>query len=141
MDYRGRNLIPMLAVAALLLAAPIWAQTSANLPPKWDPRIPLPKGATLISSTQPKAGVVYSADFAAPGTYKDLVNFYETELPKAGFSLGSKVASPARKVYSRSFSAFEILDSVVITPDPKNPSKFVLQIAYTPPAKSNPKAP
>lgn len=125
-------MVRVTVLAALLVATAALAATSST-PPNWDPRIPLPKGAILVSSTKPKAGVVYSADFLAPGPFKDLVDFYETALPKAGFSMGSKVVSPARKVYSRSFSAFEILDSVVITPDQKDPSKFDVQIAYTPP--------
>jgi hypothetical protein len=114
-------------------AAPSAAAEANGLPPKWDKRIPLPKGAVLLSSTTPKAGIVYSADFSVVGKYEDLVNFYETGLAKAGFKLGPKAAIPARKVYNRTFTWTDILDSVVISPDPKDPSKFIIAIAYTPP--------
>jgi len=132
-------------LGAMLLAAlvcgplhsPAMAESGAAganaTPPKWDSRIPLPKGAVLISSTAPKAGVVYSADFAAPGSYKELVDFYESELPKAGFKMGPKVAVPARKVYNRTFTYTDILDSVVISPSSSDPSKLTIHIAYTPP--------
>ncbi|HLI80824.1 MAG TPA: hypothetical protein VKV03_12630 [Candidatus Binataceae bacterium] len=108
------------------------AASSAALPPKWDPKIPLPPGATLISSTAPKMGVVYSADFMVAGNYKDLVDFYERELPKAGFGLSSKVAMPARKVYNRNFVRAGMLDSVVISPSTSDPSKFSVHIAWSP---------
>ncbi|MGO9449832.1 MAG: hypothetical protein ACLQDV_02125 [Candidatus Binataceae bacterium] len=142
-----------LAVAGLLVAAPVRAQapngapapspaaSSATIPPQWDARIPLPKGATLISSTVPKAGVVYSADFVVPGDYNELVKFYETEIPKAGFTPGPKMAFAARKVYDRSFGTSDILDSVSISPSPTDSSKFILRIAYTPPSKSDTKTP
>jgi hypothetical protein len=134
-----------LVLVALLFASPIWAQTpdhpapnaaassTAAMPPNWDPRIPLPKGAVLTSSTAPKVGVVYSADFTVTGTYDELVKFYDEEMPKSGFKLGPKVAIPARKVYNRSFSQPEILDSILIRPA-DDPSKFVIHIAYTPPS-------
>ncbi len=143
----------MLAVAGLLVTAPVWAQapngaaapspavSAPTMPPQWDARIPLPKGATLISSTVPKAGVVYSADFTVPGDYNELVKFYETEIPKAGFTPGPKMAFAARKVYDRSFGTSDILDSVSISPSPTDPSKFIIRIAYTPPSKSDAKTP
>jgi hypothetical protein len=133
-------------VAALLIASPIpmrtpnaiaAAEASSKMPPDWDARIPLPKGATLVSSTQPNKGVVYSAEFTAPGDYKSLVDFYETEIPKAGFTLGPKVAVPARKVYNRSFMKEKVLDSVVITPSANDPSKFSIHITYTPLGKKS----
>lgn len=136
--------IRVLFVATLLVTASVWAQTSGYaaqpsaaaspgaLPEHWDKRIPLPKGAVLLSSTTPKAGVVYSATFSASGTYDDLVKFYETQLAKAGFKLGPKVAIPARKVYNRTFTWTDILDSVIISPDEKDPSKFTIQVTYTP---------
>lgn len=131
--------------AVLLIASPLpirstsaWAAASASAtPPDWDARIPLPKGATLVSSTQPSKGVVYSAEFTAPGDYKSLVDFYETEIPKAGFTMGPKVAVPARKVYNRSFSKESVLDSVVIAPSPSDPSKFSIHITYTPLGKKS----
>lgn len=135
----------LLAIGILLIAGTVWAQTQNNaapsaaataaMPQQWDSRIPLPKGAVLTSSTAPSRGVVYSADFTVSADYKELVDFYETELPKAGFRLGSKVAIPARKVYNRDFSRVEILDSVVISPVAGDPSKYAIHISYTPPTK------
>ncbi len=146
-----KKTIVVLIVAGLLLATPAWgpsrnaaiAQLTAGykgpLPPKWDPRIPLPEGVTLLSSTTPKTGVVYSAEFLAPRTYKDLVDFYETELPKSGFKMESKVAIPARKVYNRTFGDQGILDSIVISPRPNDPSLLTLHITYTPASSSSSK--
>jgi hypothetical protein len=136
----------LLVIGALLIACPSWAQTqnatkpaaaasAGALPPSWDSKIPLPKGAMLVSSTKPKVGVVYSANFSVAGNYKDLVDFYETEIPKAGFQLGPKVAVPARKVYNRSFIRKSALDSVVITPSTHDPDKFTISITYTPASK------
>jgi hypothetical protein len=111
------------------------ATASAAMPLLWDSRIPLPSGAVLTSSTKPSKGIVYSADFLVPGDYKELVDFYEREIPKAGFKLGSKVAIPARKVYNCSFSRLDILDSLVISPRADDPSKYMLRITYTPAVK------
>jgi len=119
---------PVLAYAA----DPSAAASPGALPPKWDSRIPLPKDAVLLNSTVPKEGVVYSADFSAPGSYDELVNFYEKQLAKAGFKMGPKVAIPARKVYNRTFTWTDILDSVVISPTPSDPSKMNVHITYTP---------
>jgi hypothetical protein len=136
-----RNLTRLLIAAAFAIAAftsipALAADAPATgpgvLPPKWDKRIPLPKDFVLLSSTVPKEGVVYSADFSAPGSYEDLVNFYEKGLAKAGFKLGPKVAIPARKVYNRTFTFTDILDSVVITPSTGDPSKMNVHITYTP---------
>jgi hypothetical protein len=138
-----RNLTRLLVVAAILIASawapvpvhaaePSAAASPGALPPHWDKRIPLPPGAVMLSSTTPKEGVVYSADFAAPGSYDELVKFYETELAKAGFKMGPKVAIPARKVYNRTFTWTDILDSVVITPSTADPSKMNVHVTYTP---------
>lgn len=133
-----------LLLVAVILIASAWASALAHaaepsaaaspgtLPPRWDKRIPLPPGAVLLSSTTPKVGVVYSADFAAPGSYDELVKFYETQLAKAGFKMGPKVAIPARKVYNRTFTWTDILDSVVITPSTADPSKMNVHVTYTP---------
>jgi hypothetical protein len=137
------NLTRLLLVGAILTAA-VWPPVAAHaaepsaaaspgtLPPRWDKRIPLPPGAVLLSSTTPKEGVVYSADFAAPGSYDELVKFYETHLAKAGFKMGPHVAVPARKVYNRTFTWTDILDSVVITPSSADPSKMNVHVTYTP---------
>ena len=137
-----KHFFRLMVVAVVLTAVCAWAQQpaaggSSTLPPQWDSRIPLPKGAVLLSSETPKEGVVYTADFSAPADYdyKKLVDFYEKGLAKAGFKLGPKVAVPARKVYNRTFTYTDILDSIVISPDTKDPSKLTIHIAYTPPPK------
>ncbi len=128
--------IATLAIAPVLAnVVPASAQAPAAspaMPQNWDSKIPLPPGAVLLSSTVPKTGVVYSADWSVKGDYKELVDFYEKELPKAGFAMGPKVAIPARKVYNRNFTEVGNLDSVVISPDPKDSSKFIVHIAWTP---------
>jgi hypothetical protein len=131
--------IVMLALTVLLRSA-AYAQTapaataSTKLPQGWDPNIPLPPDAVLLNSTVPKAGVVYSADFAVKGDFKDLMEFYETKLPAAGFQMSSKVALPARKVYNRNFARGGRLDSVVLTPGAGDPSAFNLHFAWSPQA-------
>jgi hypothetical protein len=145
------KIIQVLAITIMMMAASAWAQTSgtaastaggATMPQDWDSRIPLPKGATLVGSSTPREGsknIVYSADFSAPGSYEELVKFYETALPKAGFKIGPKIQIPARKVYNRSFTWTDILDTVEITPSSSDPSKMNIHIAYTPPPKANEK--
>jgi len=124
---------PMLGVRTLAYAqgAPA-AEASPAMPQGWDPKIPMPPGAVLLNSSVPKTGVVYAADFKVKGSYKELMDFYETELPKAGFMMSSKVAIPARKVYNRNFASGGRLDSVVITPNAGDPSTFNLHIAWSP---------
>lgn len=127
------TIFPVLMTHSLVRAdASPAAAASSSLPPKWDPQIPLPPGAVLVSSAVPKTGVVYGAEFSAPGNYADLVSFYEKELPKAGFGMGPKVAIASRKVYNRAFNKGDMSDSVVITPNEKDPSKFTIRIAWTP---------
>jgi len=134
------KLFPVLSLVAVALiaisptsyaqAAPAAASPS-KLPKGWDSRIPLPPDAELIDSTVPKTGVVYSADFSVKGKYQDLVDFYETQLPKNGFVLGPKVAMAKRQVYNRSFSHGGNLNSVVLTPNLKDPSKMNLHFAWS----------
>jgi hypothetical protein len=132
----------MVATRAPALAQAPVAAASPAMPQGWDSRIPLPPGAVLVSSSVPNVGVVYSADFAVKGDFKELVDFYEVELPKAGFAMGPKVLIAARKVYNRNFSTGGGLDSVVISPNPSDPSKFNVHIAWSHSgAKSAPKAP
>ena len=139
------KIVKFLAIATLMIApllatrAPAFAQSPAAasspaMPQNWDSRIPLPSGAVLMDSSVPKTGVLYTANFTVKGDYKELVDFYEKELPKAGFSLGPKVAVPARKVYNRNFSKGSMLNSVVISPSAQDPSKFTVHIAWTPDA-------
>ncbi len=135
------KLAKMVAIAismfVLMLAAQVPADAqsapaSPAMPQGWDPKIPLPPGAVMTTSSVPKTGVVYSADFKVKGDYKELVNFYETELPKAGFMMSSKVAIPARKVYNRNFAKGGRLDSVVLSPMPDDPSSFDVHVAWSP---------
>jgi hypothetical protein len=119
----------LIVIASLLIASA--AYSAASMPNGWDPKIPLPPGAVLVSTKYPKTGVVYSATYVVAGDYQQLVDFYEKEIPKAGFVPGPKVMMPARKVYNRSFSRKSTLDSVVITPSPDHPDKFELSITYT----------
>ena len=131
-----------ISIFALILAAQVSADaqgapavaSSPALPQGWDPKIPLPSGAVMTDSSVPKTGVVYAADFKVKGDYKELVDFYETELPKAGFMMSSKVAIPARKVYNRNFAKGGRLDSVVITPMADDPSSFDVHVAWSPQA-------
>jgi len=116
------------------------AASSPAVPEGWDPNLPLPAGAVLQNSTVPKTGVVYSADFIVKGDFKDLMNFYETNLPKAGYQMSSKVAMPARKVYNRNFARGGRLDSVDLTPNAKDPSSFDLHIVWSPQIASAPAA-
>ena len=133
--------------AALGTGVPAYAQAPAAasapaLPPSWDAKIPLPPGAVLIDSTAPKSGVVHSANFAVTQDYKELVDFYLAELPKAQFSVGPKLAAPARKVYDLSFMKGDMLDNLTISPSEKEPSKMIVHIAWTPDAaKKKPAAP
>jgi hypothetical protein len=131
-----------LAVRAPVLAQAPAAAASPAMPQGWDSRIPLPPGAVLVSSSVPNVGVVYSSDWAVKGDFKELVDFYEAELPKAGFAMGPKVLIAARKVYNRNFSTGGGLDSVVISPNTSDPAKFNVHIAWShASAKSAPKAP
>src|SRR5262245_20179179 len=137
-----RNLSRLLLVTAILTAAwapapahtaePSAAASPGTLPARWDKRIPLPPAAVLLSSTPPKEGVVYSADLARSGSYEELVKFYEAQLAEAGFKMGPKVAIPARKVYNRTFTWTDTVDSVVMTPSTADPSKMSVHVTYTP---------
>jgi len=125
-----------LVIFATFASIPARAQTASSAPARatpqgWDASIPLPPGAVLLNSTVPKTGVVYAADFTVPGSYTELVDFYEKALPKAGFDMGPKVAMAARKVYNRSFSRGGSLDSVVITPSSADPSKMNIHFAWS----------
>ena len=107
------------------------------MPPNWDARIPVPPGATLISSTTPKDGSAYTAEFLGPRGYADLVEFYESELPKAGFKMGQKHEISKRKLYKRTFSDGNIQDEVVISPSrADDPALLTIHITYRLPASA-----
>ena len=109
------------------------AVASHALPQGWDSTIPLPPAAVMTSSTVPKKkGETYSADFSAKGTYPELVSFYEKGLPKAGFTMGPMSARAARKVYNRSFARGGHLNSLVITPNLSDRTKFNLHFVWSP---------
>ena len=83
-----------------------------------------------MDSSVPKTGVAYAANFAVKGDYKELVDFYEKQLPKAGFVLGPKVAIPARKVTITILWKETCSNSVVVSPNAQDPSKFTVHIAH-----------
>lgn len=131
----------VLAIAALLIpvsgiaadqpqSSASVSQTAlpAGMPKEWDDRLPLPPGAE-VAKVYPPAGVIHSIEFTVPGTFDELVKFYEEQVPKHGFHLGPKVKNAARKVYNLNFTGKGVLDSVSIysTPDPK---KFTVKISY-----------
>ena len=140
----------MLIVATLLVAAPALrpmrgesrAQSNSDnarkLPSNWDARIPLPVSAHLISSRTPQTGQVYSAEFLASRSYHELVDFYETELPKAGFKMGPKTAIATRRYYKRTFTDGHLQYEVIISPRPGDDRALLLiHVNYTPHAESN----
>ena len=131
-----RKITLMFVVAGLLTIAPAHAQLlfgPSKMPPNWDARIPVPPRATLLSSTPPHAGSdVYSAEFLAPRSYDDTVAFYETELPKAGFTMGPKTANAQRKLYQRTFTDGTVKDKLNIHTRPgDNRGLITIQIDYT----------
>src|SRR5262245_13840639 len=131
-----KNTAFMLIVAGLLAIAPAHAQSvlfgPTGEPPSWDERIPLPSGAKFKSSSAPKGGRPFSADFVSPLPFSELVNFYDTELPKAGFKLNDRIAIASHKVYRCTFTDKGILDKVDVSPSIDDPSYLIIHIAYTP---------
>jgi hypothetical protein len=105
----------------------------SEMPPKWDPRIPVPQRSTLLSSAPPgPSGSVYSAEFLAPRSYHDTVDFYERELAKAGFAMGPKTASTSRKLYQRTFTDGTVRDRLTIHTRPRdNSGLLTIHIEYT----------
>jgi len=105
----------------------------SKMPPKWDARIPVPPKSTLLSSTPPHlGGSVYSAEFLAPRSYHDTVDFYETQLAKAGFTMGPKTASISRKLYQRTFTDGTGRDKLTIHTRPgDNRGLLTIHIEYT----------
>lgn len=139
---RKAGIIGTLAVALLLIAvggaqakrhlfrrSKPAATLPAGLPKKWDKKIPLPPGAA-VSAVIPPAGIVQAVEFTTPGDFDGLIDFYNTELPKAGFGLGPHVKVPARKAYNLNFSKASVQDSVSLYPDAKDPSRFAMRIVY-----------
>ena len=122
------------AVHRFAFAQPAPSDSSLHtFPQGWDSTIPLPPAAVMTSSTVPKKkGETYSADFSAKGTYPELVSFYEKGLPKAGFTMGPMSARAARKVYNRSFARGGHLNSLVITPNLSDRTKFNLHFVWSP---------
>ncbi len=113
----------------------------AGLPKKWDKTIPIPPGAVVASAKSPAeaqpsskakqpAGIVHTVNFTVPGDFDGLIKFYNTELPKAGFQLGPHVTVSARKAYDLNFSKASVQNTLTITPDAKDPSKFNVRVIY-----------
>ena len=105
----------------------------SKMPPKWDARIPVPLNSTLLSSTSPRpGGSVYSAEFLAPRSYHDTVDFYETQLPKAGFAMGPKIASTQHRLYQRTFTDGTVRNKLNIHTRPgDNRGLLTITIQYT----------
>ena len=92
----------------------------AGLPKKWDKKIPIPPGA-VVAVVNPPSGIVQTVEFSAPGEFDGLVNFYNSELTKAGFQLGPHVEVPTRKAYNLNFSKASVQDSVSNLSRPEGP--------------------
>ncbi|HEY2485076.1 MAG TPA: hypothetical protein VGI36_08000 [Candidatus Binataceae bacterium] len=140
-----RGIARVLIVAGLLGLAWLSMQNQAGaqsffgpskMPPKWDARIPVPPRSTLLSSTRPRpGGSVYSAEFLAPRSYPDTVDFYETHLAKAGFTMGPKTANASRKLYQRTFTDGTVRDKLTIHTRPgDNRGLLTIHIVYTLPS-------
>ena len=105
----------------------------SQIPTKWDARIPVPPRSTLLSSTSPHPDrEVYSAEFLAPRSYQDTVDFYETHLAKAGFTLGPKTANASRRLHQRTFTDGTVRDKLTIHTRPgDNRGLLTIRIQYT----------
>jgi hypothetical protein len=100
-----------------------------GLPKKWDKKIPIPPGA-VVTAVKPPSGIIQTVDFRVPGEFDGLINFYNSELTKAGFQLGPHVEVPARKAYNLNFSKASVQNTVSIYPDSTDPSQFTVRILY-----------
>jgi hypothetical protein len=140
-----RKITLFLTIVGLLAAASVWMPMRAQaqllfgpskMPAKWDARIPLPPKSTPLSSSSPHPGDnVYRAEFLAPRSYHATVEFYESELPKAGFSMGPKTAIATRKLYQRTFTDGTVTDKLSIHTRPGDNSGLItIQIDYTLPS-------
>ena len=111
----------------------------SKMPAKWDARIPVPPRSTLLSSAQPNPRHdVYSAEFLAPRSYHETVDFYQTELAKAGFTMGPKNASVSRKLYQQTFTDGTVRDRLTIHTRPgDNRGLITIRIEYTLPPSAN----
>jgi len=109
------------------------------MPAKWDARIPVPPRSTLLRSAQPNPGHdLYSAEFLAPRSYHETVDFYQTELVKAGFTMGPKTASVSRKLYQQTFTDGTVRDRLTIHTRPgDNRGLITIRIEYTLPPSAN----
>lgn len=143
MNAGGKSgILALIALAAFLVTTPAIAadhpQPSASasqanslpagMPKEWDQRLPLPPGAQ-VAKIYPPAGVIHSVEFTVPGSFDELVKFYEEQIPKHGFHIGPKVKNAARKVYNLNFTSKGVLDSVSIYPT-QDPGKFTVKISY-----------
>ncbi len=131
------------ALAAGMLLAPAGSSRAGllshkklpeGLPKHWDKKIPIPPGST-VSTVKPPVGIVQAVEFDSPGDFDTLINFYNTELPKAGFDLGPHVKVPARRAYNLNFSKASVQDTVSIYPDSEDPTKFNVKVVYEIPSR------
>ena len=141
----ARKIYALGALAAALVLIPAAASQAGllgskkpklpvGLPKKWDKKIPIPPGA-VVAVVNPPSGIVQTVEFSAPGEFDGLINFYNSELTKAGFQLGPHVEVPTRKAYNLNFSKASVQDSVSIFPDAKDPSKFTVRVLYEVPSR------
>jgi hypothetical protein len=110
----------------------------SKMPAKWDARIPVPPRSTLLSSARPNPGhEVYSAEFLAPRSYHETVDFYQTELPKAGFTMGPKTANVSRRLYQQTFTDGTVRDKLTIHTRPGDDRGLLtIHIRYTLPPRA-----
>ena len=111
----------------------------SKMPAKWDARIPVPPRSMLLRSAQPDPGHdVYSAEFLAPRSYHETVDFYQTELAKAGFTMGPKTANVSRKLYQQTFTDGTVRDKLTIHTRPgDNRGLMTIHVDYTLPPRAN----
>ena len=134
----------LFGLAWVSMRSPADAQTffgPSRLPSQWDARIPVPPRSTLLSSSSPRrGGSIYSAEFLAPRSYHDTVDFYETHLVKAGFTLGPKTANVSRRLYQTTFTDGSVRDRLTIhTRAGDNRGLLTIRIQYMlPPGADTP---
>jgi hypothetical protein len=132
----------LFGLAWVSMRSPADAQTffgPSRMPSQWDPRIPVPPRSTLLSSTSPRrGGSIYTAEFLAPRSYHATVDFYETQLPKAGFTLGPKTVNTSRRLYQRTFTDGSVRNRLTIHTRPgDNRGLLTIRIQYMLPPRAD----
>ena len=73
-----------------------------------------------------------------PRSYQDTVDFYETHLTKAGFTMGPKTANASRWLYQCTFTDGTVRDTLTIHTRPgDNRGLLTIRIRYTLPPGSD----